>query len=233
METLLIHDQQTEYTIVIPDDAQPVEQTAAEELQQYLQKALGAVLPIQQENRTFAKAFYIGHTEYARSAGILGTSTENWIIRVQDGNVILTGGVNANDRGIIYAVYHFLEDIVGIRWWSVWEEYIPKLTRLSLASDFRKEGTPAFPYRKILHHRKLDGFYYDARNRGNVVGDDGLPDGAYHPSIRKLGGAMQMGRPHHVHWTNISCLQNIFRFTPNGLPSVPQTANGSHMGCIV
>ncbi len=202
MKTVLIHEQKTEYVIVIPVDTKPVEQTAAEELKEYLKKALGAELPIKKEDEEYGKAFYIGHTDYAKNAGILGASTENWIIKMQDENVVLTGGVKANDRGIIYAVYHFLEDIVGIRWWSYWEEYVPNLTCLSLESDFYKEGTPAFPYRKILNFRKQEHFYYEARNRGNVVGDDGLEGGAYHPTIEKLGGALQMGRPHHVHTLN-------------------------------
>lgn len=199
MKVTLIQNQNTEYVIVIPKDAKPVEQTAAKELQTYLKKALGAELPIENEQCGIRKAFYIGHTDYAKDAGITGASTENWIIRLYEENVILTGGVKANDRGILYAVYHFLEDIVGIRWWSVWEEYVPNLTELALESDFIKEGTPAFPYRKVLSYRQMKDFYYDARTRGNVVGDDGLENGAYHPNIKQLGGALQMGRPHHVH----------------------------------
>ena len=187
------------YFIAIPVKAAPVEQTAAEELRQYLRKALGAELPIRNEQDISGKAFYIGHTQYAKAAGVLGKSKENWIIQAVDGNVILTGGVKENDRGILYAVYHFLEDIAGIRWWSVWEEYIPELTELSLEAGFRKEGTPYFEHRKVLGFRHLQDFFYDARTRGNVVGDDGLEGGVYHPSIKKLGGAKPFGRPHHVH----------------------------------
>ncbi len=199
MKVTLIQGQYSEYVIAIPNTANPVEQTAATELQSYLNKALGAELPIVEEQAVNSKAFYIGHTDYATNANILGSSTENWIIRMQDENVVLTGGVKPNDRGILYAVYHFLEDIVGIRWWSYWEEYVPNLTELTLESDLSKEGTPALRFRKILNYRDMEDFYFEARTRVNVVGDDGLKDGAYNPCIEKLGGALQMGRPHHVH----------------------------------
>jgi len=197
---VIISNHYTEYSIAIPTAAQPVEQTAAEELKQYLYKASGAALSVVTEKDVRGNAFYIGHTDYAKSLGLFGKTKENWLITEKDGNVVLTGGVEANDRGIIYAVYHFLEDIVGVRWWSCWEEYVPELSELSLADDFYKEGTPAFPYRKILSC--IDGmsdFFYEARNRGNVVGEEGIAGGVYHPSIKKLGGAMPMGRPQHCH----------------------------------
>lgn len=199
MKVVLIQGQQTEYVIAIPNSPQPVEETAAKELQAYLKKALGAELPVVKEQAVCGQAFYIGHTDYARARSIVGKSTENWLIRMQDVNVVLTGGVKPNDRGILYAVYHFLEDVIGVRWWSYWEEYVPALTELSLESVFFKEGTPAFPYRKVLNYRKMKDFYFDARTRINVVGDDGLEDGAYNPCIKRMGGALQMGRPHHVH----------------------------------
>lgn len=199
MKTTIINNQMSEYVIMIPVANAPVEQTAAEELQLYLKKALGVELLICEEGEAAGKAFYIGHTKYAKSVNIFGKSEENWIIKLNEGNVILTGGVKENDRGIIYAVYHFLEDVVGVRWWSVWEDYVPELSELSLDSDFYKEGTPFFEHRKVLGFRQNKDFYYDARTRCNVVGDDGLANGVYHESIKKLGGARPFGRPHHVH----------------------------------
>lgn len=200
MRVALIENQKTTYSIVVPESAAPVEHTAAEELKQYLNKVFSVEIPIVTEKEVIGKAFYIGHTDYAKGLAVLGKSKENWIIKVHNENVVLTGGAAKNDRGIIYAVYHFLEDIVGVRWWSYWEEYVPELTELFLEDDFYKEGTPAFYYRKINHCYDCDDyFYYEARSRCNVVGDDGLTDGVYHPSIKKLGGAMPMGRPWHVH----------------------------------
>ncbi len=205
MMTTIISDKTTTYNIVIPVGAAMVEQTAAEELQTYLKKVYGTELAILTESDAKGNCFYIGRTEYAKASGVAGKSTENWIIKEQDGNIILTGGEKPGERGIIYAVYHFLEDIVGVRWWSVWDEYIPEATELSLESGFYKEGTPYFKFRKILGCMKLKDFYYDARTRCNVVGDDGLKDGAYgtYPGgARRFGEMLQFARPHHVHTLN-------------------------------
>ena len=84
MKTTIICGQKTEYTIVIPAANAPVEQTAAEELQLYLKKALGAELSICGEGAVVGKAFYIGHTEYAKATGIMGKSEENWIIKMHE-----------------------------------------------------------------------------------------------------------------------------------------------------
>ena len=199
MNITIIDKQKTDYCIVIPKSPAPVEQTGAQELACYLQKALGVTLAIVEEGTESGKAFYIGHTDYAEKAGISGNSKENWIIRMHNDNVVLTGGINRNDRGIIYSVYHFLEDIVGIRWWSPFEDYVPTLTKLYLDSAFYNEGTPAFTYRQVLV-RGLKEFSYQPRMRGNVVDEEeGIEGGICHESVARHGGAIHMGRPHHVH----------------------------------
>lgn len=200
MKTKLIYDKQTDYVIVIPKNPAPVEQSAAEELQLYIHKTLDVVLEIKIEDERIGKGFYIGHTEYAKTAGILGDGKENWIIKMYNGNLVLTGGVIQGDRGIIYSVYHFIEDVLGVRWWNRLEEYVPKLSELLLEDDFYKTGTPAFYFRRIFSHTEIPDFYYEARNRGNVIQpDDELPDGIYNESVARLGGALHMGRPNHCH----------------------------------
>ncbi len=200
MNIPIILNYQTEYRIVIPTEASAVEKTAAEELKVYLKKAFSVELPIEKEDGSNQKGFYIGHTRYASSQGISGKSKENWILKMADGSLILTGGVTACDRGIVYAVYHFLEDVVGVRWWTRFEEDVPRQSDLSLAPDFFKEGTPAFSYRKILSHKNIPDFYFEARNRDNVVMvDDAIPGGIFNENVVSLGGALHMGRPNHVH----------------------------------
>ncbi len=201
MKKIIIQERQTPYQIAIPQKATPVEETAAKELQEYLMKATGAKLPIVSEDVAECKAFYVGHTLYAQTAGITGKSKEHWIMRMIDGNVVLTGGVKAIDRGVFYAVAHFLEEVVGVRWWSATEEDVLTLDVLELEEDFAKEGTPAFSYRNVYSHRHYDDFFYEARNRGNVV-DDCLEGEVHHKSVGRLGGALYMGRPGEVHTLN-------------------------------
>ncbi len=192
--------------IVIPENAHVVEKTAAEELRNYIEKSLSVKLSVVTESEAAGKCIYVGHTECAKKNNVLGKSKENWIIKMVDGNLILTGGVECGDRGIIYAAYHFIEDVLGVRFWNQYEEDVPSLDALSLESDFLSEGTPRFPYRKFFMNRPLgeDGiktYSYLPKNRINVISplDDDIPEGAYHPDVRKYGDVIHMGRPHHCH----------------------------------
>ena len=194
--------------IVIPDDAHVVEKTAAEELCNYIEKSLGVKLPVVMETEAEGKCIYVGHTEYARKNNILGKSKENWIIAMLGGNLVLTGGVKTGDRGIIYSVYHFLEENLGVRWWNGLEEDVLTLDKFEIADDFFKEGTPYFPYRKPLTDI-LDGvdagtgdgkYPFIPRSRINVLSplDDNIAS-VYEPIVRKYGDMLTHGRPHHVH----------------------------------
>ncbi len=200
MSLTIILNGQTDYSIVIPDNPHRVEKTASLELNSYIKKVFGVELSVVKESEFSGKGIYIGCTNYAQKAGICGSSKENWIIKIHNGNLILTGGQNPGERGIIYSVYHFLEDVVGIRWWNRWHEYIPDISELSIDDNFSMEGTPAFSYRKSLGHMDIDDFYYDARTRGNVIMEDDALEGLQqNENVKDLGGAMHMGRPGHVH----------------------------------
>lgn len=193
--------------IVIPRNAHAVEKTAAAELQNYIEKALSVKLSVVTEDKAEGKFIYVGHTEYAKANNVLGKSKENWIIKMVGENLVLTGGVDRGDRGIIYSVYHFLEDIVGVRWWTPYEEDVLALSALELDDSFCKEGTPHFRLRKPIMNRPLgvdEGvatFSHIVRTRTNMVSefDDDVPDGAYNPEIRKYGDVAHYGRPHHCH----------------------------------
>ena len=200
MDINIVSENKTHYSIVVPCICSDVETTAAEELKQYIKKSLGVNIPVVTEDKHCEKAFYVGHTKYADNAGITGKSKENWIIKIHNDNVVLTGGVKNNDRGILYSVYHFLEDIVGVRWWSRYEEDVPSLNELSVSKDLNMEGTPYFHYRKVLSHCGVPDFFFEVRTRGNVVMiDDNLPDDFRNEQLKTLGGALHMGRTNHVH----------------------------------
>ena len=206
MEKFFLRRGVNDCKIVIPENAHIVEETAAEELVNYIEKSLGIKLSIVSETNAEGKCIYVGHTQFAKKAGVLGSSKENWIIKMVGGNLVLTGGVDAGDRGIIYAVYHFLEENVGVRWWNMLEEDVLELSELTIAEDFEKSQTPYFPYRKPLTDI-LDGsgssdekYPYIPRTRINVLSpfDDNI-ESVYEPIVRKYGDVFTHGRPHHVH----------------------------------
>ena len=168
-------------------DAIPAEVTAARELARYLGRTSGARFQIVGKGeQTEASSIEVGATVRAVDLdpfiGELGP--EEWVIRTQKGRLFLYGG---RPRGTLYAVYRFLEDHIGVRWWSPFEEFVPRRRSLRLRID-RVRGAPAFVYRDI---HGVDGPRpFNARNRVN--GDfSGL--GPAH------GGKESYGPPGHVH----------------------------------
>jgi hypothetical protein len=140
--------------IVIPDSPDPPERTAAEELALYLGSVVGSPFEILPESapEALGAAIHVGPTAFARSVfpdlGELGP--EEWRIRTEEGNLVIVGG---RPRGTLYAVSRFLEEVVGIRWWTPRDETVPGRPGLrSGPLDLR--GAPAFAYRDLFG---LDG----------------------------------------------------------------------------
>ena len=102
-------------------------------------------------------------------------------------DLILTGG---RPRGTLYAVYRFLEDVVGVHWWNAYEESVPGRPTLRVDA-LDRTGTPAFRCRDIYMLYGNDNGRFAARNRLNRDGDS--------PISGEYGGAMDYGPPYHVH----------------------------------
>ena len=203
MKKIIAEKGHCEYSIVIPENSCVSEETAAGELVEYIEKSLSVKLPVLTEEKASGKCIFVGQTAFAAANGIVGKSKENWIIAMVGENLVLTGGEKKNDLGIIFSVYHFLEDIVGVRWWNPWEEDVLELSELSLEEGFRKEGTPFFHHRKPYMHSQggLDGYRYGVRMRANVISalDENIPDGRFDETVRKYGEVNSVGRPHQCH----------------------------------
>ena len=183
-------------TIVLADRAIEPEQTAADELADYLGKVTGAKFTIVKEGQEAKKGalIYVGPTEYARKQGIVPEllGPERWYMRTSpDGNLVLAGG---RPRGTIYAVYHFLEDVIGVRWWSPWEESVPSATNLNIPA-LDRHGEPVFRNRCLdvaNHFFGDETFPFAARNKINRL--------VANRSIAfKYGGGASFGPPALVH----------------------------------
>ena len=66
--------------LVIPKEPAVVEQTAAEEVQVYLERALGVKLPIVTEEKAEGSCIYIGRTNYAERTNTVGKSKEKFTL---------------------------------------------------------------------------------------------------------------------------------------------------------
>ena len=92
---------------------------------------------------------YIGDTAFARRHGIVAAALaeEEWIVRSVDDALVLVGG---GRRGTLYAVYHYLEDVLGVRWYAPGPggTVVPKRTALPL-KGLALSGKPAFRGRVV------------------------------------------------------------------------------------
>ena len=179
----LARDGKSAYTIVLPDQATAVEKTAAGELQSHLRAVTGATLPIRGETevRGDAKAIFIGAT--ARLKQILprldvqSLGYDGIVIHSAGDQLLLTG---RPAHGVLYAVYTFLEDTVGCRWWTAEESFMPKRATLEVGPLDVCYASP-LRYREVFYRGAFDGAFA-ARLR---------LDGHHHRIAPESGGAQR------------------------------------------
>jgi hypothetical protein len=163
--------------VVNSSKAIPAEKTAAKELADYLAKITGATFATVEESdwKGGAPAIYVGDTAFARRLGI--DAKELWaeesLLKTAAGNLVLTGG---RPRGTLYAVYEFLENTLGVRWYTPWAEKVPRMETCAIPPlDCRVR-----PYFKLRSHYTWLGDprffphepwkWFNARNRLNQPG---------------------------------------------------------------
>ncbi len=144
------------------------EKTAAKELVTYLKKITGADFLIQKESEFNgdSPALYLGQTEYAKKNGIdFSTfSDEEWMVKTNNDSIIIAGG---RPRGTLYGVYHFLEDDLGVRWWTPQAESVPCKSNLVIGK-LERRAKPLFAYRDVrVGGEGRDEF--SARNRVSLA----------------------------------------------------------------
>ncbi len=128
---------QPQCVIVVADQPRAAEQTAAMELQSILKQVTGAELPIRlcAEVERDAKQIVVGPSprvaELLPNLKLEDLGDDAIVIQSDSNSLILVG---AGPRGTLYAVYTFLEDQVGCRWWTSTEETIPHQPTLSIPS---------------------------------------------------------------------------------------------------
>ncbi len=177
-------------TIYLPENPSTLEKTAATELEIYLEEITGVDSPVVRTNDTALSGIFIGRTMESATAGVYAYPNEvgngeGWAIEVKDGSIYLTGG---ETRGVLYAVYHLLEDVLGVRWWNMWEEYVPTGDAL-MPADYFDSGEPIFTYRDIYFAENAQSLFH-VRNRLN--GFAGWIPAQY-------GGEADYTGPYHVH----------------------------------
>jgi len=151
-EITLAADGRSEYAIVVSGEATETERTAAAELNRYLEAVTGARFPIVSPDQVgHGPAIYVGVLATLQHPGIdpqaeqLGRGAIRILLAGDD---LLIGG--SDPRATLHAVYTFLEEVVGIRWWTDADEDIPATPTLVLdASSLNISYTPPLQHRDL------------------------------------------------------------------------------------
>jgi hypothetical protein len=134
--------------IVSQPGATPAERFAAEELASTLQKVTGAAFRIVEAEKAPAGPAIVVGPGPAASALFPDTALdklggEALTMRTSGRHLLLAGG---RPRGTLYAVYRFLQERCGVRWWTPWATTIPHKSELSIP-ELTVNESPAFESR--------------------------------------------------------------------------------------
>ena len=166
---VLFQDGKSDYVIVLCADASVSEQTAATELQSYLEQIGGVALPVigEEQMKNGHKHIFIGfNKEYARQCGAEcpQNDDEGYTYRSVGKNIWIYGG---KQRGTIYGVFSFLENELGVRWYSADCTKVPALDKWDFKGLMRSEK-PFVEYRHLNYAMANSNVDWLAHNKCNM-----------------------------------------------------------------
>jgi len=133
--------------VVVAADASPCEKHAASELAAFLGEVTGGVFPIRPEPGAMRLHLLVG-TGAAKHAGSRSSvgdlAPEEILVHGSGDSILLLGG---SPRGTLYAVYTFLEEFAGCRWWSSDASTIPRHPDLAVPRGLDVRYRPPLEYR--------------------------------------------------------------------------------------
>ncbi len=146
----IVDDGVSDFVIVTAENPDATTKTAVNELQTYIKKISG----------TEIKAVTESEVTPEDSAIILGeTSLEKGIVDInrseiaQDGFMLYSDGkhlfiAGSDNRGTLYGVYTFLEDYLGVRWFTPELEVVPENKDIIIDSRINRIVEPSFSIRR-------------------------------------------------------------------------------------
>ena len=170
------------YAIVVAKDASQSELTAAEELQEYIYRISGAKLALVSEDKSaeYKRYIFVGYSpKFGEKLGVERPEDgdEGFTYRSVGDDLWIYGG---KQRGTMYGVYSFLENELGVRWYTKSCTKVPELNTWSFGKLNHSE-TPAVGIRQMdyfdaqdaafLAHNKVNSIWNSQVNDyGNLVG---------------------------------------------------------------
>ncbi len=179
-ELNLAADGRTDYAIVTAAAPSAADATAAKELKQHLDAATGADFPVLTDDRVGnrTKLLVVGASavlsKLAPGLDLAALGHDGIVLQTKGEAILLAGRA---PRGTLYAVYTFLEDQVGCRWWTSTESTVPKRATLTV---------PALDQRYAPAIRCREAFYRDAQE--NAYSARNKLNGHFHRVTPAYGG---------------------------------------------
>ena len=145
----MIHNGVSNYRIVVGKDAIASEQTAAKTLQDYLARISGVTLPIvTDETAAREEEIIVGKTTREGGAFTVDRAALGWdgiVMKAVGRTLVLAGG---QPRGTLYAVYSFLEERLGCRWFTKDLTVVPEQREIAFPTGLDVTYVPPFEYRE-------------------------------------------------------------------------------------
>ena len=151
-----------DWHITVSNDATTSEQYAAEEFQKWFNQATQLTLSLATVQPNAAP----DRGQIAIS-GLPGLGDEDIQITVASGNVQIHGGL---PRGVLYAVYQFLEELVGIRFLTAEHTHIPDAPALKIPCG-SYTYSPPFSFRWSYYRENSEDPTFAAKRKVNTVTD--------------------------------------------------------------
>lgn len=154
----LFSDKSSVYTIIIPESPTDMEVLAGKVLQDYIQRITSYTIPIKFDTiKESPFEILVGKVERTEKKNIpydkLGK--DGLLIKTVNSKLVLTGG---DYKGVLYAVYTFLDKYLGCKKFSSSATFIPKKDNIVLDEIYDLQ-LPAFLYRETTYRDTRDKEY--------------------------------------------------------------------------
>ncbi len=152
-ERITLVDQGRTGYVIQADANDPVLQKAAAVINTFTKESTGVDFAIQAKGE-------VTHAIILEKSSITNTFPEDsYSIQAVGKNIYIKG----SGKGVLFAAYRYVRDIIGGRKWYVGKEntYVPKLTFLAVDSDLKIYSKPNFEFREVYFPVELDQEYMD------------------------------------------------------------------------
>lgn len=147
----LVKNGQSEYRIVIPDEASEIVAYAATEIELNVKKSTGIALPVVTSTEAGRDLsgynLSLGETALAKAANVKGDGLKEtgFTVSVKENTLVMMGG---GDYGTLHAAYEFLEKNFGYQYYAEDEIYIDSVYNAKLL-DFNYTYQPPIEYTNL------------------------------------------------------------------------------------